>query len=103
MNYKKRKILIVIVIAIICILWLCGIIPMQIGKIYGNLYVKKHFAEMDLKCTHIEWNEYMGDYVITFQNKQEQSYSCTIGPKYFPISLGQGLSNIEEEYKEITQ
>ena len=32
--------------------------------------------------------------------KENQNYGCVISPKYFPVSLGQGIFAIEETYKE---
>lgn len=31
---------------------------------------------------------------------ENQKYGCVIGPKYFPINLGQGIFAIEETYRE---
>lgn len=104
----KKRILIftIITVLIIIALWLGGIIPKQIGKIYGTKYMKHNFPEMQLAYINIEWNKYYGDYIITFKDKENQNYSCVIGPKYLPISIGQGLFEIEdiysEKYKETT-
>ena len=99
MNKKRLLIIITILILLIIALWFCGIIPKQIGKIYGTNYMKEKFPEMKLEYVNIEWNKYYGDYIITFKDKDDQTYSCVIGPKYFPISLGQGVFAIEEKYK----
>ena len=98
---KKRRILFIITIVVLIIsLWFSGIIPKLIGKIYGTNYMKNHFPEIELKYEGIEWNKYYGDYIITFKDKNNQNYGCVIGPKYLPISIGQGLNAIEETYKE---
>ena len=104
---KKRFLRITGIIALAIIaLWLGGIIPKQIGKIYVTKYMKHNFPEMQLEYINIEWNKYYGDYVITFKDKENKNYSCVIGPKYLPISIGQGLFEIEdiylEKYKEST-
>lgn len=98
----KKKILIVVIsiIALIAILWITGIIPKQIGKIYGTKYMKDNFPEMQLEYENIEWNKYYGDYIITFKDKENQNYGCVIGPKYLPISIGQGINAIIETYQE---
>lgn len=104
----KKKLLIIIstIVLLITILWFGEIIPKQIGKIYGTRYMKHNFPEMQLDYINIEWNKYYGNYIITFKDKENQSYSCAIGPKYFPISMGQGLFEIEDiyskKYKEST-
>ena len=98
----KKKILIItsIVIFLIIVLWGGGIIPRQIGKIYGTKYMKDNFPEMQLEYVTMEWNQYYGDYIITFKDKENQTYSCVIGPKYFPSIIGQGIFAIEEIYIE---
>lgn len=100
MNKKRLLIIIAIVVLLIIALWFGGIIPKQIGKIYGTSYMKEKFPKMELEYVGIEWNKYYGDYIITFKDKENQNYSCAIGPKYLPISLGQGVFAIEEKYKE---
>lgn len=97
---KKNLIIIGILVLVIIVLWFGGVIPKQIGKIYGIKYMKNNFPEMQFDYVNIEWNKYYGDYIITFKDKENGSYSCVIGPKYFPISIGQGLNVIMENYKE---
>lgn len=98
----KKKILIVVIsiIALFTILWITGIIPKQIGKIYGTKYIKNNFPEMQLEYENIEWNKYYGDYIITFKDRDNQNYGCVIDPKYLPISIGQGINAIMEKYQE---
>jgi len=98
----KNKILIVtsILILVIIALWFSGIIPKQIGKICGTNYMKEKFPKMQLEYVDIEWNKYYGDYIITFKDKTNQNYGCVIGPKYFPINIGQGIFIVEEKYSE---
>ena len=62
--------------------------------------MKNVFPEMQLEFVNIEWNKYFGDYTITFKDKEDKSYGCVIGPKYFPINIGQGLNAIQETYLE---
>lgn len=100
---EKKKIIIsilVVVLLLIIILWSSGIIPKQIAKIYGTNYMKKYFPKMQLEYVNIEWNKYYADYIITFKDKYNQNYSCVIGPKYFPVSIGQGIFTIEEMYRK---
>ena len=100
MNKKVIIITIIVLTILIITLWLGGIIPKQIAKIYASNYMKSNFPEMELKYVNIEWNKYYGDYTITFKDKNNQSYSCVIGPKYFPVSMGQGMYAIEETYRQ---
>ena len=44
--------------------------------------------------------KYYGNYIITFKDKENQKYGCVIGPKYLPISIGQGINAIMETYQE---
>lgn len=99
---KKKKIVIIAIIILILAtgLWFGGLIPRQIGKFLGKKYMSEKFPEMQLEYVKIEWNKYYGDYIITFKDKDNQSYGCVIGPKYFPVSIGQGIYAIEEIYKE---
>lgn len=98
---KKKKWLIpIVIISIIIALWFIGIIPKQIAKVSGINYVNEHFPKMQLDYVGIEWADVYGDYLITFKDPDEKTYSCVIGPKYFPVSMGQGLFVIESDYKE---
>lgn len=100
---KKRNIIIIsiiVLLVLIIILWSNGIIPRQIAKVYGTIYMKYNFPEMNLEYVNIEWSKYHGDYIIYFKDKNEQNYSCVIGPKYFPVDIGQGIFAIEEIYRE---
>lgn len=93
---KNKKIIVMIFLLILFVIIL---FPEQIAMIYGNFYMKIHFPKMSLQCTNVEWSKYHDDYIITFNDKNSNIYSCTIGPKYFPVLLGQGLFAIEETYR----
>ena len=89
-----------IILSIILIVFLTFIIiPQQIAKVYGNIYMKIHFPKMILKCTNVEWSQYHDAYILYFKDNDSKTYSCTIGSKYFPVLLGQGLNSIEETYR----
>ena len=62
--------------------------------------MKNKFPNMQLEFIGIEWNKYYGDYIITFKDKENEKYSCVIGPKYLPVSIGQGIVAIEETYTQ---
>ena len=98
MKNKMFKFTIIIFIIIIIVLFLLGIIPKQIAKIYASNYMNNKFPEMKFEYIEIEWSEVHGDYLIYFKDKDNERYGCVIGPKYFPISLGQGLFAIEQKY-----
>lgn len=97
---KKNLIITIIAVVLVVTLWIGGIIPKEIGKIYGIKYMKDNFPEMQLEYDNVEWNKYYGDYIITFKDKENQNYSCVIGPKYLPISMEQGINAIIETYQE---
>lgn len=105
MNNKSKKfifwldIVIVIVIAII-ILWISGVIPKQIAKISATNYLEKNFPKAKLQYLDIEWSPSHGDYLIQFRDKNNNLYGFCVGPKYFPIQLGQGMNEFMEEYRE---
>ncbi len=94
---KNKKIIVLIFLLILCVIIL---FPTQIAKIYGSFYMKTHFPKMNLECTNVEWSKYHNDYILSFKDKDNNTYSCTIGPKYFPVILGQGLFSIEETYRD---
>ena len=97
---KNKWIITSVIIVIVSILWLGGIIPKQIAKISGTNYVREHFPEMQLECVDVEYAEVYGDYLISFKDKDGNSYGCVIGPVLFPTSLGQGLFTISDYYAE---
>ena len=99
MKQKKWAISLVI-LGVIPVLWFAGIIPKQMAEIFGTSYVNNHFPEMQLECVGVEYADVYGDYLITFKGTNENTYSCVIGPKYFPVSMGQGLLAIESDYAE---
>lgn len=99
---EKKKIIIIsiiLVILVIIALWVIGGIPVQIAKVYGTIYMRVNFPRMQLKYNGIEWSPYHGAYIISFKDKDNQVYGCTIGPKYFPVNIGQGIFAIEETYR----
>lgn len=102
MKNKKTKIIIITILIAISIitLWIRGTIPKQIAKISVIIYTKINFPKMQLQYSNIEWSKYHGDYIITFKDQNNENYSCCIGPKYFPIIMGQGKDAWKEEYQE---
>lgn len=98
MKKKSSLIMLVSIIIVIIVLWISGIIPKKIAKVYANNYMENNFPEMQLEYVNIEWNKYHGDYLITYTDKNNQKYGCVIGPKYLPISIGQGVFAIQQTY-----
>lgn len=102
MKSKRRNIIIatIFVILIILVLWIIGIIPKQIAKISSTVYLKNNFPKTQLKYEGIEWNKYFGDYIITYRDENNELHTFCIGPKYFPVNLGQGIFGFKESYIE---
>lgn len=100
MKRKNVIITVIFVILVVLILWVTGIIPKQIAKISSTIYLKNNFPKMQLKYESIEWNPYLGDYIITFRDENDETHSFCIGPKYSPINLGQGIFEFSEKYIE---
>ena len=99
MKNKTRNIIVIsLIFLIICVLWFSGIIPKQIAKIYGTYYLKKNFPKIQLEYENIEWASSFGDYIITYKDEENNKYSFIIGPKYFPVSFGQGMHGFIENY-----
>ena len=69
-------------------------------RINRGQFLQKNFPEMELEYKGIEWSKAFGDYLISFKDKDNQNYSCVIGPKYLPVIMGQGLFEIEDIYSE---
>ena len=98
---KRINILIIIfILVIILILWITGIIPKKIAEIYGTYYLNKNFPKIQLEFERIEWSSSFGDYIITFKDGNNKQYGFAIGPKYLPVSFGQGMFGFEENYRE---
>lgn len=95
---NKKWFFLVVPIVMLAALWFTGIIPKQIARVSGTNYVKQHFPEMQLECVGVEYADVFGDYLISFKDKHGNAYSCVIGPKLFPVSMGQGLFAIESDY-----
>ena len=92
---KSKCIKAVAFVLLVSVSWFSGLIPRQIAKIYGKNYVKNNFSEKQLEYVNIEWNKFYGDYIITFKDNEGKIYSSVIGPKFFPISMGQGVDGWE--------
>ena len=95
---QKQWVIPIVIIGVLVVLWFAGIIPKQIAKSFGTSYANNHFPEMQLECVGVEYADDYGDYLITFKGTNENTYSCVIGPTYFPVSMGQGLFAIESDY-----
>ena len=100
MNKKVTIIAIAIIILVVILgLWISGIIPKQIAKISSSIYLKFNFPKEPLEYVNIEWSPYHNDYIIQYKDKNDELYGFVIGPKYFPISPGQGIFALQETYR----
>ena len=100
MKKKVIKVGIVVFVIVILCLWISGIIPKQIARIYATNYLKRNFPKAELEYVDMEWASAFGDYVIYFKGKDDYSHGFIIGPKYFPVQFGQGFDGFKENYKE---
>lgn len=55
---------------------------------------------MQLEYVDIEWSSSFGGYSIRFKDENNEIYGFIMNNKYFPITLGQGSLEFEEEYRE---
>ena len=97
---KKYWLIPLLTIVIVAGLWFgeYSIIPRQIA---GTVYVKEHFPEMKLQCVGVNSADSYGNFTIILWDRRDSTYyPCLIGPKYFPVSIGEGLSAIESDYVE---
>lgn len=104
---KKKIVIFLVIIALFIIvltvlvnLWVKGIIPMQIARLSATAYFNSRNEIWRLNIQNIEWASVFNDYLIYFRDKDNKRWGFTIGPRYFPVSLGQGLFGFEEEYNE---
>lgn len=101
----KNKLVIIIVLVVLFVLiifpfWSNGTIPKQIAKISANIYLRKNFPKMQVKNLSVEWWSVYGDYIVSFEDENNERHGFCISPKYFPIYPGQGEFGIREEYRE---
>lgn len=85
---------------LIFILWINGSIPKQIAKFSAIHYLKENFPKMQLEYEDIEWSSSFGAYSVKFKDTNNNIYSFLMNNKYFPITPGQGIFAIEEEYRK---
>ncbi len=100
--YKKRIIIgvITIILVIILGLWVSGIIPKQIAIISASNYLKKNFPEKHYEYVYLEWDHNFGGYSIRFKDENNKIVGFIMNyNKYFPITPGQGISALEENYR----
>lgn len=85
---KKKNVLmrIVVVTILIGILWIIGIVPKIIGKQTAISYVKDNYREIGVVYKSIEFSTAYGDYVVSFSDEADNTYSFRLSPKYFPRS-----------------
>ena len=98
----KRKILITLLCTalVTAILWGSGIIPRGIARIAGEKELQQRFPNLFPTEISVEWNRFYGDYVFSFSDQDGERHSCVIGPRIFPVTLGQGTLALEEYYQE---
>lgn len=99
---KKKRIIIVITIMILVIilgLWVSGIIPKQIARIFATNYLKKNFPEKQYQYVDIEWISSFGGYSMKFKDENDTTVGFMMNNKYFPITPGQGTFELEDNYR----
>lgn len=93
-------VLIILFVSIVFSFWRNGTIPKQIAKISATIYLRRNFPKMQVKSLTVEWSAAYGDYIVGFEDENNEEHGFCIGPKYFPIYPGQGEFGIREEYRE---
>lgn len=100
MNKKKIIITIILIILIVAGLWIGGIIPKFIARIVATNYLKNNFPKKQFEYVGIEWSSAFDGYTIRFKDEKEKEVGFIINGKYLPISVGQGMNAIEQNYRE---
>ena len=98
---KKRILIVAILIILIVILglWISGIIPKQIARIFATNYLKNNFPEKQYEYVDIEWSPNFGGYSIKFKDENDKIVGFLMNSKYFPITPGQGIFALEDSYR----
>ena len=100
---SKKKIIIITIILILLIvvgLWIGGIIPKCIARIVATNYLKNNFPKKQFEYVGIEWSSSFDGYILRFKDEKENEAGFIINGKYLPISVGQGMNAIEQNYRE---
>ena len=101
MNKKKNIIIIFVISFTLFALWIVGIIPKHIAKVYATDYLNKNYPKTELYYVDIEWVSSLNAYSIRFKDKNEILYEFIMNNRYLPISIGKGLFEFEKEYRKI--
>ena len=100
MNRKRIIIVTIIIILVIVLgLWISGIIPKQVARIFATNYLKKNFPEKQYEYVDIEWSSSFGGYSIKFKDENDKIVGFLMNNKYFPITPGQGTFGLEDNYR----
>jgi len=99
--YKKKIIVVMVIIALISVLglWISGIIPKQIARISATNYLKKNLPKKQFEYVDIEWSSSFGGYSIKFKDENDEIVAFIMNNKYFPVGVGQGIFELEEKYR----
>lgn len=100
---NKKRIIVITIILILSIvlgLWISGILPKQIAKIYATNYLKNNFSNIQLEYIDIEWDASKEGYLINFKDEKSEVYTFIIKNKYFPIFFDEGLLEFKEKYEK---
>lgn len=100
MNKKKIIVLILVILFTIFVLWIVGIIPKHIARIYATNYLKKNYPKIELDYVDIEWNSSSDVYLIKFKDNTDKLYEFIMNNRYLPICIGHGLFEFEEDYRK---
>ncbi len=57
----------------------------SVARVSSSVYVKVKYHNQDLKFERVEYDAHFGEYFVTYTEKNGQSISFTMTPRYFPI------------------
>lgn len=85
MKIKKVWLIVLFIIILILLLSQNNFVKESVAKASSSVYVKVKYHNQDLKFERVEYDAHFGEYFVTYKEKNGQSISFTMTPRYFPI------------------
>ncbi|MCF6460347.1 hypothetical protein [Clostridium sp. Cult3] len=87
MIIDAKKLILIYIIALIVVLWISGIIPKQIGKVFAINYVNKNYPSKNLDFLNIDYSPIHNSYFVSFKDVEGRVYNFELCSRYFPITI----------------
>lgn len=83
---RKRVVITLSIVLILCMLFGFRIIPKQIAKFSSNLYISRNYSERELEFSSIEFSKFHSGYFVAYEENGHKFAFLFYG-KYFPVYL----------------